>query len=148
MKLSGVIFGLAWSRTQTFSALFSPPNQPPLITTTPRQLLALTTTQSICAVSAHSTQDALPRHRPIMAHPIHPPPPSPSRNSSSLPLFPFITFLAQSNTSSRHAYLQNTLSRTLHPLPERPRSVHQNPQKSQLSRHQHPTQTHPGQRSL
>ncbi len=142
------MFGLAWSRTQTFSALFSPPKA-----TSPHHHNPATTPcphhdpKSICAVSAHSTQDALPRDRPIMAHPIHSPPSSPSRNSSSLPLFHFITFLAQSNTYFRHAYLQNTPSRTLQPRPKPPRSVHQNPQKSRLSRQQHQTLTHHGQHS-
>jgi hypothetical protein len=63
-----------------------------------------------------------------------------------LPL-PLYYFPCASNTSYRRAYLQNTPSHTLHPPPKPANLVHQNPQKSPPSRHQHLTLTHPGQHS-
>lgn len=125
MKLSGGMLGLAWSRTQTFSALFSPPKQPPLITTTPRPTItpcSTTTPIHLRGLSALNTRCL------ISTQPNHG---SPNPPSSSKPVPQrFVTSLSPyylpcaSNTYYRHAYPQNTPSHTLYPPPEPPNRVH------------------------
>ncbi len=104
MKLLEVRFGLAWSRTQTFSALFSQPQQPPSPRPHDNSLLSPRPQINLRDLSASSTKC------PTSTPPNHGLPNQPSSSKPALQrfvtsLFPFTTFLAHlTPTTDTHIF--------------------------------------------